>query len=615
MLGTMRPFLIMILRGTLLCLSLLIFGSLLAQPVSAETCGRRKIHCECGDTVTENRKLTQDLGTCRDVGLRVRSGVTLDCNGFVIRGRSSREGILLQGVDGARVRNCEVSGFRFGIRVRAGRSSQISSNKLHGNYRGLSIGEEAEDIHAESNFITKNRELGILVNPATENTHIYDNIVTENGRRNIDIRGARGLLLDRNTVGGRTRYDLQFRHVQEARIRSNEFSGGKIQIRGNSDRNQFLDNRLLGRNGFDFRGEEDRDGNWFGPDFNEVSGGAVLGARRCFRFAGATYNVVSDVTLGECAGRPTDLRTVDGHPAIGNEVEGQASQNVTATGVCGGDVVCKCGDLVRGSARLSEDLLGCDRVGLRIESGTTLDCGGHAIVGRQSDSGLRLQEARDVRIRNCRIENFEIGIRAQSVQSLLVTDTQLVLNRTGIRVSGASKDVRIDGNSIEQSREIGVAISGGAEDTQIVQNTFLASRKAHIEIEETDEALVDRNVFDGTVRRALKLVDARRTFVRSNDILEGGIELRGGSTENRFLDNFLADEGFRFEGIEERGGPWRFPDDNLIEGGAIPNARRCFVIRGASRNIFRNVVLGECEERPFELKNADDHKPLDNRIE
>lgn len=612
----MRSLLIMPLRPIPLCLSLFLAGTLLAPPpAAAESCNRNKEHCECGDTVGESRKLTQDLETCPDVGLRLASGVTLDCNGFAIRGRSSREGILLQGVDGARVRNCDVSGFRFGIRVRAGRSSLISSNKMHGNHRGLSIGEEAEDIHAESNFITDNREIGILVNPDTRNTHIYDNTVSDNGRRNLDIRGAKELLLDRNVVGGRTRYDLQFRHVHEAQVRSNEFSGGRIQIRGNSDRNNFLDNRVLGRNGFDFRGEEDRDGNWFGPDYNEISGGAVLGARRCFRFAGATYNTVSDVTMGECASRPTDLRTVDGHPAIGNEVEGQASQTVPATGVCGGDVTCKCGDLVRGSARLTEDLLACDRVGLRIESGTTLDCGGHSIVGRQSDSGLRLQEASDVRIRNCRIENFEIGIRAQSVKTLLVTDTRLVNNRTGIRVSGSSEDVRIDGNSIEQSRDIGVEITGGAQDAQIVQNSFIGSRKAHIEIEETDGALIDRNSFDGDVRRAVRLVDASETFVRSNEILEGGIELRGRAIHNRFLDNLLADEGFRFEGIEARGGPWRFPNDNLIEGGAIPQARRCFVIRGASRNIFRNVALGECKERPFELKNADDHQPIGNRIE
>ena len=234
------------LRPIPLCLSLFLAGTLLAPPpAAAESCNRNKEHCECGDTVGESRKLTQDLETCPDVGLRLASGVTLDCNGFAIRGRSSREGILLQGVDGARVRNCDVSGFRFGIRVRAGRSSLISSNKMHGNHRGLSIGEEAEDIHAESNFITDNREIGILVNPDTRNTHIYDNTVSDNGRRNLDIRGAKELLLDRNVVGGRTRYDLQFRHVHEAQVRSNEFSGGRIQIRGNSDRNNFLDNRVL----------------------------------------------------------------------------------------------------------------------------------------------------------------------------------------------------------------------------------------------------------------------------------------------------------------------------------------------------------------------------------
>ena len=42
---------------------------------------------ECGDTVTGDRKLTQDLVDCPDGGLVVQdNGVTLDMNGHEIRG-------------------------------------------------------------------------------------------------------------------------------------------------------------------------------------------------------------------------------------------------------------------------------------------------------------------------------------------------------------------------------------------------------------------------------------------------------------------------------------------------------------------------------------------------
>ena len=42
---------------------------------------------ECGDTVTGDRKLTQDLVDCPDTGLVVKdNGVTLDMNGHEIRG-------------------------------------------------------------------------------------------------------------------------------------------------------------------------------------------------------------------------------------------------------------------------------------------------------------------------------------------------------------------------------------------------------------------------------------------------------------------------------------------------------------------------------------------------
>ena len=174
--------------------------------------------------------LDADVEGCGDVGLRLRSGVTLDCNGHAIRGRSSREGILLQSIDGARVRNCRVEGFRFGIRVRAGRSHLISGNTVTDNRRGISIGEETEDIRVEGNIITKNRDVGLLVNPGTVSVQVSSNQILDNGKRNLDIRSPIALILDRNVVGGRSRYDMRFLNVSEALVRANEFSGGRIQI-------------------------------------------------------------------------------------------------------------------------------------------------------------------------------------------------------------------------------------------------------------------------------------------------------------------------------------------------------------------------------------------------
>ena len=41
------------------------------------------------------------------------------------------------------------------------------------------------------------------------------------------------------------------------------------------------------------------------------------------------------------------------------------------------DGACACGDTVQGEVRLVRDLTGCEKVGLRVESGATLDCDGN----------------------------------------------------------------------------------------------------------------------------------------------------------------------------------------------------------------------------------------------
>lgn len=601
----------LVLRSSIL-LILALVGPAAVSPARAASCNPDRTECRCGDTVTESVVLDADVEGCGDVGLRLRSGVTLDCNGHAIRGRSSREGILLQGIDGARVRNCVVEGFRFGIRVRAGRSHLISGNTVTENRRGISIGEETEDIRVEGNIITKNRDVGLLVNPGTVSVQVSSNQILDNSKRNIDVRSPIDLVLDRNAIGGRSSYDMRFLNVSDALVRANEFSGGRIQIRYDSDRNQFVDNLLVGREGFDFRGEETREGDFLAPDHNLIRGGKILGARRCFRFSGASYNIVDGVEFGACAGRPADFRTVSGNAAVGNVVEGSPSQDVPGDGTCGGDVECSCGDSASGTVRLSKDLVGCSRVGLKLGPGTTLDCNGHRIAGRQSDEGLQVRDADQVRIRNCRIENFEIGVQVRSSKSILIEDNEFLLNRKGVDVAGGSADISIEGNVFASSSDRAVAAEDGVDGFEIERNVFRDTRKNHVDLENIDEALISQNVFEGDSRSSLRLVDSKNNVVRGNVVVAGGIELRGGSTGNRFLENLLGEDGFRFDGIEERSGPWRFPNGNRVEGGAVTEARRCFYIRGASDNVFKSVRLGECRSRPFELKSVDGHVPTGN---
>ena len=108
-------------------LAALVLG--LAPGAIAAVCGG-SIPCQCGDTVGSDYLMTADLGPCprlsgaETVGLQLRSGVTLDCQGHSITG----PGDLLKDSFGIRVgtssgastmtvKRCHVSGFWWGIYV------------------------------------------------------------------------------------------------------------------------------------------------------------------------------------------------------------------------------------------------------------------------------------------------------------------------------------------------------------------------------------------------------------------------------------------------------------------------------------------------------------------
>src|SRR5262245_49475721 len=61
---------------------------------------------------------------------------------------------------------------------------------------------------------------------------------------------------------------------------------------------------------------------------------------------------------------------------------------------------CHCGDKVRGHVILTEDLIDCPKVGLKLDHGAMLDCAGHEIRGadQASEYGVRLDDVSDAEV-------------------------------------------------------------------------------------------------------------------------------------------------------------------------------------------------------------------------
>ncbi|MFW6311542.1 MAG: hypothetical protein ACOC1K_04830 [Nanoarchaeota archaeon] len=79
---------------------------------------------------------------------------------------------------------------------------------------------------------------------------------------------------------------------------------------------------------------------------------------------------------------------------------------------CGGNITCECGDLIKGSYTMQEDLF-CEGDALKIDKRVMdFDCNGYEIFGNGSGVGIEISAySQYVNIFNCKISNFNVGIQ------------------------------------------------------------------------------------------------------------------------------------------------------------------------------------------------------------
>jgi parallel beta-helix repeat protein len=292
----------------IVCLLVCIGAPLLAPGVGAAgDCGG-SVPCQCGDKVVADYHMTGDLGPCAEHGLRLNSGVTLDCRQRGIRGagRQPRHyGILLSSdTTGATVKNCDVSGFMHGIRLREAHRNQIINNDAHHNgdsarHVGYGIdvaGGSTENVF-QGNQIHHNADEGIHIGAASHRNTLVGNQVYDNFRENIYVlRSEGGLFKDNVTRGGKN--SLLLKHAALHRFEHNTFHDRSVLIRGDSHDNQLIGNQFVNA-GIHFEAFQEG-GILTRPTKNVIVGGTIVGAKQCVRFSGASGNLLRDVRFDKC---------------------------------------------------------------------------------------------------------------------------------------------------------------------------------------------------------------------------------------------------------------------------------------------------------------------------
>ena len=150
--------------------------------------------------------------------------------------------------------------------------------------------------------------------------------------------------------------------------------------------------------------------------------------------------------------------------------------------ICGGAVVCQCGDTVASDYTMSADLGPCprrpsaDTVGLRLKSGVALDCQGHTITGpgdtQKNAYGIRVGNSSspdaNMVIRNCGVTKFWWGVYVQNAGDVLIEDNHIyengwkdpTQNGTGYGLDVAnSQDVTVRRNRIADNGNEGLHLS------------------------------------------------------------------------------------------------------------------------------------------------------------
>jgi hypothetical protein len=264
----------------------------------------------CGQVITADTTLSSDVGPCEGDGIVIGSdNVTLNLAGHSILGTSSASpqiGVVLQRINGARVRNGSVTGFDTGVLVSAGSANSVDNlvinvnrcagialmlgttgnivraNKIRANVcAGVRIAG-AGSTSVQGNRITRNTGPGVEIasgslNFSTGSNSVTKNFIADNGSDGVSLTSITssqtvvGNWVLRNGGNGIHIGAYSTRNtVRSNIIRANALDGVVIDREPTfAHNNQIIENIARGSGSFDLDDQNDAcgGGTWAGNQF------------------------------------------------------------------------------------------------------------------------------------------------------------------------------------------------------------------------------------------------------------------------------------------------------------------------------------------------------------
>jgi parallel beta-helix repeat protein len=239
-----------------------------ASAARAAVCGGTTT-CQCGDDVASDYTMAADLGPCPriadsdTVGLALRPGVTLDCQGHAIIGPADNQknafGVKVgsgNSVDSdMTVRQCQVTGFWWGIYVKNAADVLVEDSHLYANgwkdptQNGTGYGIDvasSQDVTVRNNLIADNGNEGFHLSASTSVT-VQGNLFRNNGLEQLYLINASGNVITGNHAEGGSQ-GLEMRFSSSNQFSYNAWTQSAAQVLENDDSdNEFFYEQFDGR--------------------------------------------------------------------------------------------------------------------------------------------------------------------------------------------------------------------------------------------------------------------------------------------------------------------------------------------------------------------------------
>lgn len=225
--------------------------------------------------------------------------------------------------------------------------------------------------------------------------------------------------------------------------------------------------------------------------------------------------------------------------------------------------------------------------------GVTLDCAGHAVIGR-GEIGINVGNRAGVTVENCEVWGFDVGVWLNNTIDSTIRGNTASANDVGFLIIASS------GNHLEDNEALLNGVGFRLDRSHANRLVGNLTSRGHAGFEVVSGEANELKGNEATDTRSGIVVASQRNLIVDNDLNRAGIEVHGGGntissndvmgtvsvqgSSNEFIGNRVSLGGFRINGSENAF------TENVVSG---PEVSSAFHLFRANNNVFTDNRTSE----------------------